>query len=993
MPKSKNDAVIHQSRRLAKRPVLLGQPGRLLVESLPMSKLSHSLAAAALLAMFQPANAEILPPGNRPLPPGHHALIHATVVVKPGVTITNATVIIRDGRIQAVTEKSQAPDTAREWDMTGLTLYAGFIDPYVTEAKPISTTMTQSITGTGATAAGKPGFLGTTGNELDPGTTGPGSGLSTMKPEHDVTDSFSPKADAYEALRAQGFTAAALTPANGIIRGQSALISLGQGSPNQLVIKPQLFQHIVFDTKASKPEEFPKSLMGVISAIRQTLSDAQHYNEIWNYHRANADTTKRPAHNKSLETLQAVLKNRQPVIIEPGSVLMVNKAMRLADEFGIHPVIVATGHEWRRPDLVKASATRFIVPINLPKAPKMPSDSDWELVSLDQLRAWDWAPENPVLLQKNGLEIALTTHGLKDKKKFRENLLKVIERGLPKRAALAALTTTPAKLAAVADQLGTIEVGKLANLVVVEGDYFDPKAKLRGVWIEGRWTTFEPEKLAWIDKKKEEGKEEKDGVKSDDNKEEKPDTRLARSPIGEHNVLKPDAVLIRNATLWTSSKGGILKKHDLLIVDGKIKKIGRDIQAPENTHVIDAKGKHVTAGIIDAHNHSMILGSVNEGTLPSSAMVSIGDVVNSESAEIYRQLAGGLTVANLLHGSANPIGGQNAIIKLRLGQGPEALKFKAAPPGIKFALGENVKQSNWGDDKNTRFPQTRMGVPVFHENRFTAAWQYNREWRRFREKGGSPPRRDLELETLGQIIKGERWIHCHSYRQDEILAFMRTMEKFGVRVGTLQHVLEGYKVADEIAAHGAGGSCFADWWAYKYEVIDAIPYAGSLMHERGVVVSFNSDSSDLARRLNLEAAKAVKYGNTKETEALNFVTINPAKQLRVDHRVGSLEAGKDGDFAIWSEHPLSTRTVCLETWIEGKRYFERGEALQLAEARATEREKLLTKAKGEAKKDKKKDKEKDDDSDDARAAFFRRALETAHGLGVVDCMDCKIKTK
>jgi N-acetylglucosamine-6-phosphate deacetylase len=222
---------------------------------------------------------------------------------------------------------------------------------------------------------------------------------------------------------------------------------------------------------------------------------------------------------------------------------------------------------------------------------------------------------------------------------------------------------------------------------------------------------------------------------------------------------------------------------------------------------------------------------------------------------------------------------------------------------------------------------------------------------------------------------------------------MRTMEKFGVRVGTLQHVLEGYKVADEIAAHGAGGSCFADWWAYKYEVIDAIPYAGSLMHERGVVVSFNSDSSDLARRLNLEAAKAVKYGNTKETEALNFVTINPAKQLRVDHRVGSLEAGKDGDFVIWSEHPLSTLTVCLETWIEGKRYFERGEALQLADARLTERGILLAKAKGIAKKDKKNDKEKDDDSNDARAAFFRRALETAHGLGVVDCMDCKIETE
>ena len=957
-----------------------------------MSKLSQVITIAVFLSLTSPTNAEILPPGNRPLPPGRHALIHAKVVVKPGVTINGATVIIRDGRIQAVTENGQTPETAREWDMTGLTLYAGFIDPYVTEAVPISTTMTQSITGTGATSAGKPGFLGAPGNELDPGSTGPGSGLSTMKPEHDVTETFSPQPDSYETLRAQGVTAAVLTPANGIIRGQSALISLGQGSPNLLVIKPQLFQHIVFDTKASKPNEYPKSLMGVISAIRQTLSDAEHYNDTWEYYQANAGAFKRPAYNKSLDTLQAVLKNRQPVIIEPGSVLMVDKAMRLSDEFGIKPVIVATGHEWRRPDLVKANASRFIVPINLPKAPKMPSDADWERVSLDQLRAWDWAPENPVLLQKNGLEIALTTHGIKDKKTFRENLAKVIERGLSKRDALAALTTTPARLTGAADQLGTVEAGKLANLVVVEGDYFDPKAKIKGVWIEGRWNTLEPENLIWIDKKKEEDEEkDEEKKKEDDTKEDKPDERLARSPIEENTVLEPTAVLVRNATLWTSSKRGVLKKQDLLIADGKIKKIGRNLQQPENAHVIDAEGKHVTAGLIDAHNHSMILGSVNEGTLPSSAMVSIGDVVNSESPETHRQLAGGLTVANLLHGSANPIGGQNAIIKLRLGQGPEAMKFKAAPPGIKFALGENVKQSNWGDDKTTRFPQTRMGVPAFHENRFTAAWQYNRQWRSFREKGGAPPRRDLELETLGQIIQAKRWIHCHSYRQDEILAFIRTMEKFGVRIGTLQHVLEGYKVADEIAAHGAGGSCFADWWAYKYEVIDAIPYAGSLMRERGVVVSFNSDSSDLARRLNLEAAKAVKYGNTREAEALNFVTINPAKQLRVDHLVGSLEVGKDGDFVIWSKHPLSTGTVCLETWIEGKRYFERSEAIARAEARSKEREKLLAKVKSKAKKDKKKDKDKA--SEDGRAAFFRHALEMAHGLGVINCQDCKIETE
>ena len=953
-----------------------------------MLNLSQSIAIG-LLAALSVANADILPPGNRPLPPGHHALINATVIIKPGVSIKNATVVIRDGRIQSVNEKSKPPASARKWDMSGLTLYAGFIEPYATEAKPISTTMTQSITAIGATAAGKPGFLGTPGNEMDPGVTGPGSGLSTMKPEHDVTTAFSPKPDTHQSLREQGFTAAVLAPDVGIIRGQSALISLGQDSPNRLIIRPRVFQHIVFDTKASKTDEFPKSLMGVIAAIRQTLSDANHYNDTWAYHRAHVTSTKRPAFNLSLDALQSLIKKEQQLVMEPGSVLMVDKAMRLSSEFNIRPVIVATGNEWRRPDLIKDLTTRFIVPVNFPKAPNMPSDTDWERVSLDQLRAWDWAPENPALLKQNGVEIALTTHGLKDKKSFRKNVTKVIARGLTKSDTLAALTTVPAKLAGIANQLGTIETGKLANIVVVEGDYFDPEAKIKGVWIEGRWHTFEPEKLTWIDKKK--NKKEKKDDEPLKEKEEKPDERLAKSPIAEINLLKPDSVLVRNATLWTSGERGVLKKHDLLVVSGKIKQIGRKLKANENTHIIDAKGMHITAGLIDAHSHSMILGSVNEGTLPSSAMVSIGDVVNSESPEILRQLAGGLTVANLLHGSANPIGGQNAVIKLRLGEGPEGLKFKAAPSGIKFALGENVKQSNWGDNKNTRFPQTRMGVPAFHENRFTAAWQYIREWRRFREKGGPPPRRDLELETLGQIIKAERWIHCHSYRQDEILAFLRTMEKFGVRVGTLQHVLEGYKVADEIAAHGAGGSCFSDWWAYKYEVIDAIPYAGSLMHQRGVVVSFNSDSSDLARRMNLEAAKAVKYGNTSETEALQFVTLNPARQLRIDHRVGSLEVGKDGDFVIWTAHPLSTSSICLETWIDGKRYFERETAIRLAEARAREREKLLAKAKGKAKEVEKED--KNEGSEDARAAFFRRALETAHGLGVVDCQDCKIETE
>jgi hypothetical protein len=261
-------------------------------------------------------------------------------------------------------------------------------------------------------------------------------------------------------------------------------------------------------------------------------------------------------------------------------------------------------------------------------------------------------------------------------------------------------------------------------------------------------------------------------------------------------------------------------------------------------------------------------------------------VVNSEAETIHQQLAGGLTIANLLHGSANPIGGQNCVIKLRDGAPPEELKLAGAPPGIKFALGENVKQSNWGDNFRSRFPQTRMGVPSFHTNRFTAAKQYLEELEKQKRDGGPPVRRDLELEAIGEIISGKRLIHCHSYRQDEILAFLRVMESFGVRVGTLQHILEGYKVADEIAKHGAGASAFSDWWAYKLEVFDAIPHAGSIMRERGVLVSFNSDSSDHARRLNFEAAKWRHAGN-RSAEVCHLQSCEAARHRQIGRLAGA----------------------------------------------------------------------------------------------------------
>ena len=401
-------------------------------------------------------------------------------------------------------------------------------------------------------------------------------------------------------------------------------------------------------------------------------------------------------------------------------------------------------------------------------------------------------------------------------------------------------------------------------------------------------------------------------------------------------LVQAETILIRNATVMTVTKG-TLQNGSVLIQDGKIAAIGKDLNAPADAKVVDASGKFLTPGIIDCHSHTAVEGGVNEGTVSDSSMVDIKDVLNPTDINIYRALAGGLTVSNVLHGSANAIGGQTVVIKLRWGKTAQEMLFEGAMPGIKFALGENPKRQGYPPQgfgnqgaatPERRYPGTRMGVEEVIRQSFIEAKAYQAEWKTYNEKVAKgehpiPPRKDLRLEPLVEVLEGKRYVHAHCYRSDEILMLIRVADEMGFKIRTFQHVLEGYKVAKEIAAHGAGASTFSDWWSYKIEAYDASPYNAAVMAKKGVVVSLNSDSDELQRHLNLEAAKTMRYGGLSETEALAMVTINPAKQLGIDDKVGSIEVGKSADLVLFDKHPLSGFSKPEKVWIDGHQYFDR----------------------------------------------------------------------
>ena len=903
-------------------------------------------------------------------PPRAWALTNATIYAAPGKTIEDGTVVMRDGIITAVGAKVKIPKQATIIDMDGKHIYAGFIESWLDVKTVKKDTSLQA------------------------------NWNSNMRAYLKGADLFHPKEKSLKELHGLGFTTAHVTPKGGIFQGSSGLVQLGQ-IPK--VLSNNVAQVVEYAAGGWGAKEYPTSLLGAIAFIRQGFLDADWYSKSQGILAKYPEGNEPIQADRSLEELSIAKRNKQPFVFRTGNELYIDRSSNIADEFELDLWIMGNGYEYRRIEEMPASF--MIIPLNFPAKPEVADPQNALQYSTEQLKHWDMAPDNAAKLADAGFQFALTSAELKDKKDFRKNLSRAVNRGLDESAALAALTTNPAKEFGQAKRLGKVAPGFIANLVVTDGNYFDKKSKVQSVWIDGNEYEVAPDPLvdavgdwtlregsnSWtlsvkadggslnVDEKKLKLANYKldqdrisfsvnadtilqkdvtrfkgtitggkatgyvfypdgsssgwtavlDSAKTEKGKKSKKESASNLSlvfPEGayglDEDVPSPKTILINDATIWTSGEKGVLKEYDILIQDGKIKKIAINISLPRgNALIIDGTGKHVTPGLIDAHSH-MAGESINEGFQNVTAEVRMRDVIEPNDVAMYRALAGGLTTINLLHGSANPIGGQNVVMKLRWGSFSDDLIFKPAPQGIKFALGENVKRvRSYG-----RYPETRMGVEQVIRDAFMAARDYKKSWDIYNKdaklkRSAIPPRRDLELDAMVEIMEGKRLVHSHSYRQDEILMLTRIAEDYGFTMATFQHVLEGYKVAERLAEHGAGASTFSDWWAYKYEVVDAIPYNGTLMTNAGVTVSFNSDSDELARRMNLEAAKAVKYGGLDEAEALKMVTINPAKQLKIDRYVGSLEVGKDADFTIWSGHPLSSYTICEQTWIEGKQYF------------------------------------------------------------------------
>jgi imidazolonepropionase-like amidohydrolase len=947
------------------------------------------------------------------------AFKNATIVQDAQHVLNNATLLIRQDRIVAVGTNVAIPSDAIVIDCSGKFIYPSFIDLYADYG--VATPQGQGF-------GGRNSFLNV---QLTSNTKGAFGWNQAIKADVQAGSLFVVDDAKAKALREAGFGAVLTHQRDGIARGTGTFVSLASIKENHAIIKEKASAHYSFN-KGTSQQSYPSSMMGSISLLRQTYYDAKWYK----------NNAAKEGVNLSLNAWNNI--QSLPQIFEANDKWNVMRADRIGDEFGVQYIIKTNGNEYQRVSEIASTGASLIVPVNYPMAMDVEDPNDARFVSLSDMKHWELAPTNPASLEKAGIAFSLTTADLRSPNAFMGNLRKAIEYGLSESKALEALTSAPAKMIGVADVVGSLEQGKLANFIITTGNVFSEKSSIIENWVQGnrygvktdKWMdvagsyalvvngekgsknyalqvksstaanvisndtiaskfSFDGKlvKISFPAEKKSSNTIKLSGMSNGntwngygedgegnkftwtatlnnltaaviDTAKKKAGPKLGAvtypfTPYGWSQTPKQENILFKNATVWTNEAEGKMENADVLIKDGKIAAVGKGLQ-DANAKVVDASGKHITAGIIDEHSH-IAAASINEGGQSVTSEVRIADNLNPDDINIYRQLSGGVTSSHILHGSANTIGGQTQLIKLRWGANDDKLKFEGSDPFIKFALGENVKRSSF-PMANTRFPDTRMGVEQVLTDAFTRAKDYQKAM--WAASVGSKPnpksktpvvgadptlvvRRDLELDALVEILNNKRFITCHSYVQSEINAAMKVGETLGFKFNTFTHILEGYKVADKMKAHGAAASTFSDWWNYKMEVVDAIPYNATIMSKVGLNVAINSDDAEMARRLNQEAAKSIKFGGMSEEDALKMVTLNPAKMLHVDSRVGSIKVGKDADLVVWSDHPLSIYAKSEKTIVDGIVYFDREKDAQLRKELTAERNRLIQKMMGE----------------------------------------------
>jgi imidazolonepropionase-like amidohydrolase len=960
-------------------------------------------------------------PGNgvRESKPVYYALKNATILVSPEKTIEKGTILIKNDVIQEVGLFVVIPDGAVEIDCKDKVILPSFIESNSSIGVPKPTSTDRGP---------RP--------QLESSKKGAYYWNESIRPEVHAGDLYAGDPKAAEELMKFGFGLALTHVQDGIVRGTGALVAIGHSEISKQLLVRTASQILSFEKGVSR-QTYPSSQMGSIALLRQAFYDMKWYEQA-----------------KSVETnisLDEMIKSKGlPFLFKTSDKWELQRAKRIADEFGLKFNYIGSGNEYQAMRDLKGWKDYIVLPLDFPEAYDVKDPYVAKQIPLSDLKHWELAPSNPHVMKTIGVPFCFTTTGLSKPEDFWKNLRKTMERGLTQSDVLAALTVNPAIMLGVQDQVGTLEKGKKASFSIYSGNPFKEESKLLEVWSLGEQKVFAttpqhdilgkyniniegyiyPLEISGT-KEKPEARiqsiqsvrdEKNNGLKRDTSthkvnlqlvgddltlqfnldddhykgsmnlhakvrskfgvfegdamlpngkwvqwsaiknsnidprektiSEPKIDTLICQRiwfpnmAYGFDNVPEAETIVFRDATVWTNEEQGIMRNATVIVDKGKIAFVGTTgFTIPTNAKVIDAKGKHLTSGIIDEHSHIAISKGVNEGGQSISAEVSIGDVVKGDDINIYRQLAGGVTAAQLLHGSANPIGGQSALIKLKWGYTPSEMLIPNAPKFIKCALGENVKQANWGDYNTVRFPQTRMGVEQVFYDGFTRARAYEKEWQDYNsgKKNGPAPRKDLELEVLLEILRSERFISCHSYVQSEINMLMHVADSMGFTINTFTHILEGYKVADKMKAHGAGGSTFSDWWAYKFEVNDAIPYNAKMMADQGITVAINSDDAEMGRRLNQEAAKSVKYGGMSEAEAWKMVTLNPAKLLHLDDRMGSVKVGKDADLVLWTDNPLSIQAKSEMTLIDGVVLYDSKRDYQMRLVHQEEKARLISK--------------------------------------------------